>query len=219
MIGRDLRDHAALSNMSFTTSSVQPIIKINSNCQRTYQGKLRAWRNADWPAYCDSVFAAKRAQAIAYRFYQRSLCTKLQSGHTDRLWWNLTKNIGGISKIHNQSAPDVDRLASYFASKLSLSPDFDSSSSTVPQEPDATYKKSWRVKPSKIHSVLSSLDVKKVVGPDGVSPYILKYCCAELCYPVCLLFRRVCRSGEFPLSWKVSHITPVYKCKGSATDP
>ena len=51
------------------------------------------------------------------------------------------------------------------------------------------------------------------------SPYILKYCCDELCHPVCLLFRRVCRSGEFPLSWKVSRITPVYKCKGSATDP
>jgi len=36
---------------------------------------------------------------------------------------------------------------------------------------------------------------------------------------VYLLFRHVCRSGEFPLSWKVSCITPVYKCKGSATDP
>jgi len=61
------------------------------------------------------------------------------------LWWNLTKNISGISKTHNRSTPDVDididSLASYFASKLSSSPDFNSSSSTVPQEPDATYKK------------------------------------------------------------------------------
>ena len=135
------------------------------------------------------------------------------------MWWNLTKNISGLSKTQNRSAPDVDSLASYFASKLSLSPDFDSSLSTVPQESDVTYKKSWRVKLSKVHSVLRSLDMKKAVGPDGVSPYLLKYCCDELCHPVCLLFRYVCRSGEFPLSWKVSHIISVYKCKGSATDP
>ena len=90
--------------------------------------------------YHDSVFAAKRTQVIAFCSYQRSLRTKLQSRPTDHLWWNLTKNISGLSKIHNRSAPDVDSLASYFVSKLSLSPDFDSSSSTVPQEPDVTYK-------------------------------------------------------------------------------
>ena len=66
--------------------------------------------------------------------------------------------------------------------------------------------------------VLHYLDVKKVVGPDDGSPYILKYC-EELCNPVCLLFCSVCRSGEFPLLWKVSFIIPVYKRKGSATDP
>ena len=37
------------------------------------------------------------------------------------------KDISGLSKTRNRSAPDVDSLASYFASKLSLSPDFDSS--------------------------------------------------------------------------------------------
>ena len=57
------------------------------------------------------------------------------------------------------------------------------------------------------------------MGPDGVSPYILKYYCSELCVPLNVLFSHVCRSGEFPLSWKVSRITPVYKKKGSVTDP
>ena len=67
--------------------------------------------------------------------------------------------------------------------------------------------------------VLSSLDVKKAVGPDGVSPYILKGCCNELCLPVHILFSHVCRSGEFPLSWKLSRIVPGYKQKGTVTDP
>ena len=67
--------------------------------------------------------------------------------------------------------------------------------------------------------MLGSLNVKKAVGPDGVSPYILKYCRRELCFPVYVLFNHVNRSGEFPLYWKVSRITPVYKQKGTATDP
>ena len=32
------------------------------------------------------------------------------------------------------------------------------------------------------------------------------------------LFRKICRSSIFPSSWKISRITPVYKC-GSRTDP
>ena len=114
----------------------------------------------------------------------------------------------------------MDDLASYFVEKLSLSADFDPSSSTVPSELlEVSYKKSWRVKPSKVRSMMQTLDVKKTVGSDGVSLYILRYCCDELYYPVCSLFRNVCRAGEFPSSWKVSHITPVHKHKGSTTNP
>ena len=114
-----------------------------------------------------------------------------------------------VSKTCDRFAPDVDSLASYFANKLSSSPDFDSSSSIVPPETGVIHWKTWRVKLSKVRSVLHSLDVNKAVGPDYISPYILKFCCNELCCPICLLFHRVSRSGEVPPSWKVSRITPV----------
>ena len=92
----------------------RPTVWWDCYCQCTYQRKLQAWCRCDWPAYHDSMFVAKRAQAIAFHFHQRSLRTKLQLGPTDRMWWNLT----GLSKTHNRSASDVDSLASYFASKL-----------------------------------------------------------------------------------------------------
>ena len=75
------------------------------------------------------------------------------------------------------------------------------------------------MKLSKVYNVLGSLDVNKAVGPDGISPHMLKYCCIEFCLPLTILFTRIRRSGDFPLSWKVSRITPVYKQKGSASDP
>ena len=98
----------------------RPTVWGDCYCQCTYQRKLQAWCRRDWSTYHDSMFVAKRAQAIAFHFHQRSLRTKLQLGPTDRMWWNLTKNISGLSKTHNRSASDVDSLASYFASKLPI---------------------------------------------------------------------------------------------------
>jgi len=128
------------------------------------------------------VSAARKAYTIAFRAYQRLLCTKLQSNHS---WWNLTRNISELSNTHNRSAPDVNSLASFFVKKTH---DFDSSLSFVPLESDEVNKKTWRVKLSRVRIVMCSLDVTKAVGPDGIGPYILKYCCAELCHPVCILF-------------------------------
>ena len=65
------------------------------------------------------------------------------------------------------------------------------------------------MKLSNVRDVLDSLDVKKAVGLDGISPYMLKYCCNEFGLPLTILFTRVCRSGEILLSWKVSRVTPV----------
>ena len=98
----------------------RPTIWWNHFCQRTYQKKLQAWSRCDWPAYRIHVVAARRAQAIAHHHYRRSLLHKLQSGTTDREWWNLTKNISGLSRPYSRSAPDVDSLASHFASKLRI---------------------------------------------------------------------------------------------------
>ena len=203
--------------VSSTVPTVKrPTVWWNRFCQCTYQRKLQAWSRCDWLAYRNSVIDAKQAQAVTFHLFSPNCSRELMiiCGGI------LLRIFSGLCKTHNQSAPDVDSLASYFAGKLSLSTDLIQILFTVPPEVyNVTYKKPWRVKLSKVHSVLRSLNVKKAVGPDGVSPYTLKYCCDELCYPVYLLFHRVCRAGEFPLSWKISRITPVYKCKGSVTDP
>ena len=76
----------------------------------------------------------------------------------------------------------------------------------------------FRIKKSQVKSVLQSLDVAKSVGDDGVSPRILNSCAQSLCGPLTILFRMICRHSDFPTSWKISHVTPVFK-KGSRTDP
>ncbi|CAM9365878.1 unnamed protein product, partial [Heterosigma akashiwo] len=63
---------------------------------------------------------------------------------------------------------------------------------------------------------LQSLDVRKSVGPDGVSPRVLKHCARQLARPITRLFQKVGKSGEFPRSWKVVRVTPVYKKKDAS---
>ena len=83
----------------------RPTVWWDHHCQRTYQQKLQAWRSRDWPSYYASISATKKAQAVACRAYQRSLHAKLQSEPPKRLWWNLTKNMSGLSKKTQSISP------------------------------------------------------------------------------------------------------------------
>ncbi|CAM9758266.1 unnamed protein product, partial [Heterosigma akashiwo] len=65
---------------------------------------------------------------------------------------------------------------------------------------------------------LRSLNEPKSVGPDGVSPRLLKHCAKELARSLTDLFQKVTRAAEFPKSWKVARVTPVHK-KDRVTDP
>ncbi|CAM9781831.1 unnamed protein product, partial [Heterosigma akashiwo] len=67
-----------------------------------------------------------------------------------------------------------------------------------------------------VSKVLQLLDVRKSVGPDGVSPRVLKHCARQLARPLTRLFQKVGIPGVFPRSWKVARVTPVYKKKDAS---
>jgi len=76
----------------------------------------------------------------------------------------------------------------------------------------------FRIKKSRVKAVLQSLDITKSVGDDRVSTRILKSCAQSFCGPLTALFCMICQDTDFPTSWKISHITPVFK-RGSRSDP
>ncbi|CAM9736729.1 unnamed protein product, partial [Heterosigma akashiwo] len=49
-----------------------------------------------------------------------------------------------------------------------------------------------------------------------VSPRVLKHCARQLACLLTRLFQKVGKSGEFPRSWKVARVTPVYKKKDAS---
>jgi len=72
---------------------------------------------------------------------------------------------------------------------------------------------------STIFTLLSALDVRKSVGPDGISARFLKEVALVVAEPLSKLFiNRSLQSGVFPDEWKRCNVTPVHK-GGAADDP
>ena len=64
---------------------------------------------------------------------------------------------------------------------------------------------------SDVVDLLNILDISKAIGPDGISPRILKERASILRYPLCKIFNISQRSGVFPFDWKKANVCPVFK--------
>ena len=102
----------------------------------------------------------------------------------------------------------VNMFADYFATVYSTD-SYDAS----PCEVSTTniFIPEYRIPISAIYTKLSSLDINKGPGPDGIPPILLKSCSFNLSRPLFHIFNLSLHSGIFPDFWKVSFITPIFK--------
>ena len=89
---------------------------------------------------------------------------------------------------------DHHRLASTFVS-------------TDPPPDNANFQFSI-ITPSTVYALLLALDVRKSVGPDGISARFLKEIAGVIVNPVTKLFNKSLQSGVFPDEWKRCNVTP-----------
>ena len=61
-----------------------------------------------------------------------------------------------------------------------------------------------------ILSKLRSIDSGKGPDPDGITPYVFKYCSSALVVPLEYLFNFSLTSGVFPSCCKISHVSPFF---------
>ncbi len=59
--------------------------------------------------------------------------------------------------------------------------------------------------------IMKSINVSKATGPDGIGNKLLRECADSLAIPLTDLFNKSMSDGIFPDTWKLSHISPVYK--------
>ena len=65
---------------------------------------------------------------------------------------------------------------------------------------------------------LEALDCSKSIGPDKISPHVLKNCRLTIAPYLTRLFSKITSTGIFPVCWKIAHVTPIFKT-GDPTDP
>ena len=56
-------------------------------------------------------------------------------------------------------------------------------------------------------------------GPDDMTNKILIELKSEISYPLSILFRKSLDAMKIPNEWRLSNVTPIYKLKGSKSDP
>lgn len=62
-----------------------------------------------------------------------------------------------------------------------------------------------------VYRELSTLDISKGVGLDGIHPILLKTCAESLTKVICAIFNKSIELGEVPKAWKVMKIIPIFK--------
>ena len=62
-----------------------------------------------------------------------------------------------------------------------------------------------------VYQVLSTLQIKKACGPDGIGPLVLQACASPLTPILHHLFSFSLNNGVVPTKWKLHAITPVFK--------
>ena len=62
-----------------------------------------------------------------------------------------------------------------------------------------------------VFNFLSTLDVSKSTGLDGIGPRLLKLSSGVITKSLTFIVRKSIENGVFPLSWKQAKVTPLFK--------
>ena len=149
----------------------------------------------------------------------------LDSATSSKLWWKVSsgllnkKNAGSAipplqtsdGKTVMDSKSKANLLSDTFNAKSQLkeySVPFDENSVPFADFPIPDYV---RIRTRDVEKLLKLLQPDTSTGPDEIPAMLLKMCCSTLSHPLCQLIRNIYDRGEWPNTWKLHWIIPIYK--------
>jgi hypothetical protein len=183
----------------------------DSKCDKAYAVKQKAWavKSAHPARYEATVKRCRFAQRRAFASYNRKLKARLAGMKcTDRQFWTLTKEIGGIAQKNAAAAPEAEALAQHFQSKMSNAKGV-TEEEYVPADPLSVPLRSWRIRYKKVLRTLQRLDTSK--SANGTPPKFLRECAEEPAPVLTKLFRLIVRQAKYPSTWKDGRVTALHK--------
>ena len=127
-------------------------------------------------------------------------------------------SLNGTTVTDEQEKSNI--LNDFFASQTQLTdiPSLPDTTADTDREPVPALN-SITVEKEEVLNLLNSLDTNKSTGPDQLPSKILKMSALLIYEPLTKLFKKSLNTATFPKSWKVANITPIFKNKGSASNP
>ena len=194
-------------------------------CRAASDAKYRAWRAYKrrptvWNRrrHSEAAQRMRTTQEWASVHWKENLRRKMRGGQVGcKRWWGLVKEQQGVTRgntipslqredgsLAHTAQDKADLLARYFAGKMCV-PDPDKTPPTLPQ---IIKDKLETVTTSEVEvrDLLLKVDVKKAVGPDNISPCLLRQCANELARPLASLFNHCLLTSTWPKAWKTSNV-------------
>ena len=79
--------------------------------------------------------------------------------------------------------------------------------------------KEFQIQENGVCVQLEDLNIHKSVGPDGLSPHLLKILAPSITPTLTQIFKQSLSLGQNPSDWKIQYITPILKPGKDKTDP
>ena len=206
-------------------------------CRKAAENKSRAWlRYKSHPSQQNKYLhkeACKNMTWVQKRAIQRwrdEIKTKLSNQSvSSKDWWSGVKHEQGLvgdNTIPPLTTPDgsvvvrdkdkAEILAAHFSTKMSV-PDPSLPPPDVPSLTKASLE-CFTVTEEEVKHHLLQTDPNKALGPDNISPHMLKKCAVQLAPPLTTIFNNILTSRKWPSQWKEARVVAVHK-KFSKRDP
>ena len=151
---------------------------------------------------------AKEAKANPKLFWKyarqkyASQKTKTRNGIAD-----LEKDVDGSLTTNEKDKAEV--LATFFGSVFTHE-DLNSLPCVTRQD-NITPTVTVRITEEDVYHALKNLKLNKSPGPDAIHPRVLRELAAVIKAPLNIIFNKSMATGQIPETWKMAHITPIYK--------
>lgn len=175
------------------------------------------------------VAELRSAERLFHRKYYESLSSAIRIRNPHR-WWRAAKSACGIQTtqsipplistdcVHVSSLDKAECLNSFFAKQCSAAPSSNSlaDSLALPQHNRFAFEE---IPVVTVYKRLLSLNTQKACGLDEISNKVLKECATVMAGPLAHVFNCSLKTGVFPFQWKRAVVAPIFKNKGSRSEP
>lgn len=186
--------------------------------QLYYAGRNTKWKDKSMKKkYRAAKIRASKLVKHSVAHYETSLATSKKNPKTLFAYINQKANVKtGLTSLMNENGQmthdkhEIAELLNKQFQSVFTEEDGDAPLPHMDSRTEASLS-TLNIEEQAVLTHLSALSEYKSVGPDGVSPLVLKKCATAMFFSIKLLFEKSLKEGAVPTKWKQANISAIFK--------